>query len=256
MRILVANVNTTESMTESICNQAKRYASANTEIVGLTPSYGAASVETYYEGYIAAVAVMERIRAYPEAFDAIVLAGFGEPGREGLEEFFEVPVFDIAEAATHAAYLLGRRYSILTPGPGSIEGLTTDRLYVSQTLERLVSVRGTNLTILELEDDPERTATALIAAAKAAVVEDGAEVVCLSCAGMSGYGTRIREAVDVPVVDGVDVAIQLAESFHKLGYSPKNRPADPKKPAIVWPSRCSEEEATRSHGKVSDSCGS
>lgn len=236
MRILVANVNTTESMTESICRQAKRYASPDTEIIGLTPSYGAASVETYYEGYVAAVAVMEQIRAYPGAFDAIVLAGFGEPGREGLEELFNVPVFDIAEAATHAAYLLGRRYSILTPGPGSIEGLTNDRLHVTRTLERLVSVRGTNLTILELDEDPEMTAAALIAAAKAAVITDGAEVLCLSCAGMSGYGSRISEAVGVPVVDGVDMAIQLSESFHRLGYSPTNHPKDPKKPALVWPS--------------------
>ena len=37
MRILVVNVNTTESMTESIGQQARKVAAAGTEIVPLTP---------------------------------------------------------------------------------------------------------------------------------------------------------------------------------------------------------------------------
>src|SRR5919112_524178 len=66
MRILVVNVNTTESMTEGIAEQARRVAQPGTEIVGLTPAFGAESVEGNLESYLAAVAVME---------DRLLLAG-------------------------------------------------------------------------------------------------------------------------------------------------------------------------------------
>ena len=44
MRILVVNVNTTESITQTIAEQARSVASPGTEIVGLTPYFGAESV--------------------------------------------------------------------------------------------------------------------------------------------------------------------------------------------------------------------
>ncbi len=234
MRILVVNVNTTSSMTEQICRAARQYAGPDTEIVGLTPAFGPVSVEHHFETYYSAVAVVECIRAFPEAFDAIVLAGFGELGREGLEELFGVPVLDIAEAATHVAYLLGQRYALLTPGLGKL-GPTADRLRIAGTMDRLVSARGTGLSVLELEHDPDRTAAALIAAARLAVTEDGAEVVCLGCAGMAGFGERVRAEVDVPVVDGVMVAVQLAEVFCRLGYSPPRTPLGAKWTDMAWP---------------------
>lgn len=37
MRILIANVNTTEAITEAIAEQARSVAAPGTEIVGLTP---------------------------------------------------------------------------------------------------------------------------------------------------------------------------------------------------------------------------
>ena len=72
MRILVANVNTTESMTRAIARQARRVALPDTRIVPITPMFGAESVEGNYESYVAAVAVMETIRAYDGPYDAIV----------------------------------------------------------------------------------------------------------------------------------------------------------------------------------------
>ena len=75
MRILVVNVNTTESMTDSIGRQAAAAASPGTEIIALTPLFGADSVEGNYESYLAAIGVMETVRAYTEPFDAVIQAG-------------------------------------------------------------------------------------------------------------------------------------------------------------------------------------
>jgi allantoin racemase len=49
-----------------------------------------------------------------EPFDAVIQAGFGEHGREGLQELVDVPVLDITEAAAIVAMLIGRTYSVVT----------------------------------------------------------------------------------------------------------------------------------------------
>ena len=114
MRIPVVNVNTTESITDAIAAQAQAAASPGTEIVGLTPRFGAESVEGNFESYLAAIAVMDRVMRYDEPYDAVIQAGYGEHGREGLQELLTVPVVDITEAAASIAMLLGHRYSVVT----------------------------------------------------------------------------------------------------------------------------------------------
>ena len=44
MKVLVVNVNTTASMTQTIAESARSVAAPGTEIVGLTPAVGAESV--------------------------------------------------------------------------------------------------------------------------------------------------------------------------------------------------------------------
>ena len=46
---------------------------------------------------------MDAVTRYDGPFDAVVQAGFGEHGREGLQELLDVPVVDITEAAGHVA---------------------------------------------------------------------------------------------------------------------------------------------------------
>ena len=99
MRILVVNVNTTETMTQGIGESARKAAAPGTEIVALTPRFGAESVEGNFESYLAAVGVMDAVMRYDQPFDAVIQAGYGEHGREGLQELLEVPVVDITEAA-------------------------------------------------------------------------------------------------------------------------------------------------------------
>ena len=54
MRILVVNVNTTESITQAIARSAQAVAAPGPEIVGLTPYFGADSIEGNFESYLAA----------------------------------------------------------------------------------------------------------------------------------------------------------------------------------------------------------
>ncbi|WP_100501492.1 aspartate/glutamate racemase family protein [Geodermatophilus chilensis] len=237
MRILVVNVNTTESMTEGIAEQARRVALPGTEIVGLTPAFGAESVEGNLESYLAAVAVMDRVLAYEEPFDAVIQAGYGEHGREGLQELLDVPVVDITEAAASTAMYLGHRYSVVTTLDRAVP-LIEDRLLVAGLDRRCASVRASGLAVLELEADPERAVEAIVEQAAAAVRDDHAEVICLGCGGMAELESAVRARTGVPVVDGVAAAVTVAEALVRMQLSTSKvrtyAPARPKK-MTGWP---------------------
>lgn len=236
MKILVVNVNTTESMTEEIGRSAQRAAREGTEIISLTPTFGADSVEGNFESHLAAIAVMDRVLAYEGEYDAIIQAGFGEHGREGLQELFDVPVVDITDAAAHVASLIGRKYSIVTTLDRTVP-LIEDRLILSGLMSRCASVRASGLGVLELED-LDRAIAAIVSEAKIAVEQDKAEVIILGCGGMAGLEDAVREATGVPVVDGVASAVALAEGLIQLGLSTsKKRTYAPplKKTVRHWP---------------------
>ncbi|QMU22937.1 aspartate/glutamate racemase family protein [Gordonia rubripertincta] len=218
MRILVANVNTTESMTEAIADSARSVASPGTEIVGITPRFGADSCEGNFESYLAAIAVMDAILAYPEPYDAVIQAGYGEHGREGLQELLEVPVVDITEAAASTAMYLGHKFSVVTTLDRTVP-LIEDRLKLAGLDQRCASVRASGLGVLELESDPERAVKAIVEQSTRAVADDHAEVICLGCGGMAELEEQVRAATGVPIVDGVRSAVTIAEGLVRMGLS-------------------------------------
>ena len=237
MRILVVNVNTTESMTSVIGEQARAAASPGTEIVAVTPRFGPASVESIFESHLAAVGVIDAVIRQPGEHDAVILAGFGELGREALQELLTVPVVDITEAAAHVACLLGRTYAVVTTEDRSVPAIE-DRLILAGLRSRCVAIRAARIAVLDLENDLEATAESVARVAEDAIRIDGAEVICLGCAGMAGLSERISRRIGVPVVDGVAAAVRLAESLDALGlrtskigfYAPS-----PEKEISGWP---------------------
>ena len=218
MRVLVVNVNTTESMTETIGERARRYANPGTEIIALTPFFGPDACSGNLDSYLAAVAVADRILAHDGPYDAVIQAGFGEHGREGLQELVDVPVIDITDAAAHLACLLGRRYSVITTVDRTI-ALIGDRLLLSGLAGNCASVRATGLDVLELGLDSVRTIDAIVEQARFAVQNDRAEVICVGCAGMGDLAEKVQAAVGVPVVEGVSAAVKLAEALCALGLT-------------------------------------
>lgn len=214
MRILVTNCNTTEEMTREIANGARAAASPGTEILARTPRWGPESAEGWLDSFLSAAAVLDLLHAEAEPFDAAVLAGFGEHGREGARELLDVPVVDITEAGAHLACLLGRRYGVVTTLERT-RGQIEDSLHTAGLAAHCMAIEGTGLGVLELAD-ADRAASAFVSAARRAR-DAGAEVLVLGCAGMTGLHARIAAELSVPVVDGVAAAVRLAESLVALG---------------------------------------
>jgi allantoin racemase len=235
VRIVIVNVNTTEAITESVRRQAAAVAASGTQIDAVTPFFGPTAVEGYFGSYISAAAVLDRVAAVTGDYDAVIEAGFGESAQAGLQEMVDVPVISITEAAAHLACLLGHRYSVVTTVNRAVRQIS-ERLLVAGLNTRCASIRATGLGVLDLDRDAGLAMDKIAEAARLAVAEDGAEAICLGCAGMVDLRDRVAAAVDVPVIDGVAAAVKLAEAMHALRLRPRpaEKPSVP--PEIVgWP---------------------
>lgn len=216
MRILVCNVNTTESMTATMHDAAAAVAGADTEILSATPAWGPVSVEGYYESYISAAAVLDTLTRWDgPSFDGVIWGGFGEHGREGAQELLDVPVVTITEAAAMMACLLGHSYGVVTTLSRACPQIE-DQLRLAGLLERCSAIVATDLGVLEIEQDEEATVAAFVEASGRAV-EAGAEVLCLGCGGMAGMAERLTAELGLPVVDGMEAAVKLVEGLVGLG---------------------------------------
>jgi allantoin racemase len=240
MKIVVTNCNTTQEMTEEIVRGARAAAGPGTTVTGLTPAWGPESAEGWLDSYLSAAAVIDLLRTYEgPPYDAVVMAGFGEHGREGVRELVDVPVVDITEAAASTAQFLGRSYSVVTSLDRTVP-LIEERLHSAGLSARCASVRASGLAVLDLERDETAAVEAIVEQAARAVEEDRAEVICLGCGGMSGLTERVVDRTGVPVVDGVTAAVTIAESLVRLGLSTSKvrtyAPPRPKK-FVNWPPR-------------------
>ena len=216
MRIRVINPNTTASMTALIEVSARAVAGPGTVVEAVTPIMGPASIESHYDealavpGVLAAVADGER-----SGVDGYVLACFGDPGLDAARELARGPVVGIAEAAMHAATLLGRGFSVVTTlsrTAGRARDLAAR--YVAAGACR--GVHACEIPVLELESDPtvRKRVTEL---SRAALARDGSDVIVLGCAGMADLPALVAAELGVPVIDGVAAATVLVESLVRLG---------------------------------------
>lgn len=240
MRLLVVNPNTTVAMTDAIAAEARRRARPGTEIEAVTAPWGTPSVESHVEEALAATATVEAVAARAGTFDGVAIACFGDPGLEAVREISPAPVVGIAEAAMALAIALGHRFSIVAARDRA-RPLMLDVVRRHGFEARCASVRTTGLSVLELERSPEVAEEAIVAAAQRAVEEDGAEAICLGCAGMAGLDDRVAARVGVPAIDGVGAAVKLLEGLVDVGLQTSRaaafQPPEPKPltgpPALV-----------------------
>jgi len=218
MKILVINPNTSEEFNHKLGQTAREYALSSTEVKVISPKLGPKSIEGIYDEALSVQGTIEAFIDHEKGFDGFVVACYSDPlAVYALREITEKPVLGIAEASIHLACLLGNKFSIVTTnerwGPLLHEAV---RKYGVES--RCASIRTTGLRVLDLESEGEGAVEkAIEREALAAVKQDGAEVICLGCAGMSGFDKALEEKLGVPVLDGFVCALKLLELFQQYG---------------------------------------
>jgi allantoin racemase len=217
MRILLINPNTTAEFTRRVQETVELYAAPGTVAKACNPSTGPRSIECIYDELLSAAPTLELAISEMEHYDAFVIACVSDhPTVYALREITDKPVIGICEASAYFACMLGYKFSIVTTDE-AWEPLLWDAVRHYGLAERCASVRSTRLPVLALEAlSPEETYRVILETSRAAIEQDGAEVICLGCAGMSGMDKRLEAELQLPVVDGVVAALKLMEGL--VGY--------------------------------------
>lgn len=211
MHLLVINPNTTAAVTSALAQRARELAPAGGRVSARTARFGAPyisdelSVAVAGHAFLDALAEAAADSADPP--DAVLLGCFGDPGLLAARQASGVPVVGMAESAMRAAAAAGR-FGIVTGGPAWAPMLR--RLAMALGLsDALVAIDAVQRTGAELAADRD-AARALLTDACRRCTAAGAQSIVVGGAALGGLAASMQPQVDVPLLDGVEVAMRAA----------------------------------------------
>lgn len=211
--LLLINPNTSESVSALLHTHAQRLAGATAQVRTVTARFGAPYIACEASYAVAGHAVLDAwalaLSGQNDAFDAVLIACFGDPGLMALRECSAAPVTGLAEAAFMQASKTGR-FAVVTGGARwkpMLERLAHNLGFGDQ-LAGIVTVAQSGA---ELARDPVAAQTILAKACQEAEERFGVQSVILGGAGLAGMAVQVQTAVKVPVIDSV-----LAGLVHAL----------------------------------------
>lgn len=217
MKLLILNPNTTPDVTRMIEDAAEGVPAPGTEVTVLTADWGLPYIATRAEAVIAGHVMIEMLAKHHRDYDAAIIAAFGDPGLGGARELFDIPVIGLSEAAMLTACMLGRRFSVITFSP-ALRPWYVECVEWHGLQGRCASIRALDEPFTSVSDVQADKEDKLVALAKLAVEEDGADVVIPAGTPLAGLARRIRDRFDVPVVDLVASSVKQAEAMVALRH--------------------------------------
>jgi allantoin racemase len=215
MRILVANPNTSTGVTERLVAAGKRVAGPGTELIAMTAPRGVPYIATRAEAAIGSAVFLEMLAEKRGSFDAAVCAAFGDPGLGGARELFDFPVVGMAEAAMLVACTLGRSFGIVSFSK-SLEPWFAEIVAWHGLTDRCAAIRMLDRPFTDINAVADEMEQLLVDLANKTVADHGADVIILAGAPLAGLANKIRERVPVPLVDGIQAAVTMAEALVRL----------------------------------------
>ncbi len=213
-KICIINPNTTKAMTQKIDLTAKKFASADTEIVSVEPNIGPESIEGFYDEAFCIPGLVEEIEKHSDA-DSYIIACFDDTGLEVIRSITQKPVIGIGEAAYHIATMVAGNFTVITTLSRSIRPLTHN-LKKYGLFENCVKVTAIEVPVLDLENISRENLDKLNKGIQDTIENDNAESIILGCAGMADLAKSLETKHQLPVIEGVSSAVVLAESLVNL----------------------------------------
>lgn len=212
--ILLINPNTSAEITATILKLAVAEIGEQASLTAVTAPFGARYISSRSSVTIAAHAVLDAFAAAiadGTQFDAVVVACFGDPGIDALNEIAGVPVVGFADGGLIAAAALPGRFAIATIGEAWRDMLT------ELALRRGLADRLAGVILIEDGGRAPDVAGPRIAAAAKAL---GVSRVIIG-------GTGLIPVLDaIAAVAGVEVVDPHRSTLHQIvGALESGRPA-------------------------------
>jgi Asp/Glu/hydantoin racemase len=215
MHLLLANPNTTESLTALLEAAARPACAAGTQLRAITATKGVPYIATRADAVVGAAIVLEMLAAEHHQADAVIIAAFGDPGLGAARELLSIPIVGLAEAGMLAACLLGRRFGIVSFA-AALAPWYQECVEWHGLTARCAGIRCLDSPFRAIGDVAQEKTEALVALANRSVHEDGADVIILAGAPLSGLAAHVRKRIAVPLVDCVVAAVKQAEMLVQL----------------------------------------
>ncbi len=215
MKLLIANPNTTVGVTDRLVASGKLVASPGTELIAMTAPRGVPYIATRAEAAIGSAVMLEMLAEKRGTFDAAVCAAFGDPGLGGARELFDFPIVGMAEAAMLVACTLGRKFAIVSFAK-ALEPWFAEIVDWHGMTGRCAAIQMLDSAFTSINDVADEKEQLLVDLANKVVTDNGADVVILAGAPLAGLATKLRDRVPVPLVDGIQAAVTMAEGLVRL----------------------------------------
>ena len=214
--LIVINPNASQEVTEGIDKAVDPLRAFGIPIRCLTLAEGPPGIENQRQADLTIAPMLDLASAQSDAA-GYVIACFGDPGLFALRDQTDLPVVGIQEAAVATALTLGQRFGVIAILPASIPRHL--RAFGAMGVrDRLAGDRALGLGVSELAD-PGVSLGAMIDTGKRLRDEDGADVLIMGCAGMTGYRDPLQDATGLPVVEPTQAAVSMALGHIQLGLS-------------------------------------
>lgn len=220
MKLLLINPNTTQHITERMLVQSRVAAGTHAEVHGVTSSFGAAIIGSRTENAIAAHAALDLAANHHAGFDAVILGVSMDTALRPMREMLDIPVVGMAEAALLTSCMLGGRIGCLTLG-GHLLPLYEELTAAYGLQSRVACWRALDLPGAYGPDVDIEVAHQIRAACETMVSDDGAEVLVLCGAVLTGYAAKIATTLSVPVIDCIEVATRQAIVLAEMRLGPQ-----------------------------------
>ena len=218
-RLLLINPNTSEAVSALLLRHAQLALGAQAELEVVTARFGAPYIACEASFAVAGHAVLDawavaqadaQAQSKP-AFDAVLIACFGDPALLALRQVCPVPVTGLAEAAFFTAARQGR-FAVVTGG-AAWEPMLARLAHSLGFGETLAAIHTVAASGAELARDPVAAHALLGKACQSVALDSGAQSVILGGAGLAGMAQAVQAQVPVPVIDSVLAGVQHALSL-------------------------------------------
>ena len=218
LRLLVINANTSESVTGFLAETARAVASEGTEIIAVTAAFGAAVIQTREDHDVAHRACLDAVQRNVGKYDAVLVAVSLDTAVEELQDICTGPVIGMTGAALTLAAEHGTAIGVLTIGD-AMKAMFLER-FGHQRARTLHSVNLSPAGAVQNRDEAMR----LLAQGVAELADQGMDVAVLMGATVVGLAKPLRTTSKIPVLDGIECGVLLAERLVRKATMSRTAP--------------------------------
>ena len=198
--------------------QRQQWARAGVEIEVVPIKQGPFSMEFATEEVLAGPYILDAVReAENDGVDAVVLDCCVDPVLRAARETVRMPVMAPTHSGLHVASMLGYRIAVL--GMRNGQQALEEHIRAYGFSDKVCSMHIVDCPPADLIQSQNYCLDIIEREIELALSQNRADVILFGCTAMSGYVEGLRSRYDVPIVEPMACAINMAISLVNLGLS-------------------------------------